>query len=249
MEVYKKIIGQFRPVFHHFFLEKFPDPHIWFHKRINYIRSTAASSMIGYIVGLGDRHAQNILIDQNTCEVVHIDLGVAFDQGRTLRTPEVVPFRLTRDIVDGMGLTGTEGVFRRCCEETLKVLRQRSNELITIASVFIHDPLFKWSLSPLKALQIQPDEISSNLPEQYKSSVMGKTNTRASTANTNANTTSSISKTNTEAQRVLLRLKQKLQGIEYGEPLSIEAQVRQLIDEAQEPERLCKMFPGWAPWA
>ncbi len=38
--------------------------------------------------------------------MVHIDLGVAFEQGRFLNTPELVPFRLTRDVVDGMGATG-----------------------------------------------------------------------------------------------------------------------------------------------
>lgn len=31
--------------------------------------------MIGYILGLGDRHVQNILIDKSTAEVVHIDFG------------------------------------------------------------------------------------------------------------------------------------------------------------------------------
>jgi ataxia telangiectasia mutated family protein len=40
-------------------------------------------------------------------------LGVAFEQGKILPTPETVPFRLSRDIVDGMGITGVEGVFRR----------------------------------------------------------------------------------------------------------------------------------------
>lgn len=40
-------------------------------------------------------------------------LGVAFEQGKILPTPETVPFRLTRDVVDGMGITGVEGVFRR----------------------------------------------------------------------------------------------------------------------------------------
>ena len=39
-------------------------------------------------------------------QVVHIDLGIAFEQGRFLTTPELVPFRLTRDIVDGMGSAG-----------------------------------------------------------------------------------------------------------------------------------------------
>lgn len=30
---------------------------------------------VGYMVGLGDRHVQNILIDTNTAEFIHIDLG------------------------------------------------------------------------------------------------------------------------------------------------------------------------------
>ena len=45
---------------------------------------------VGYIVGLGDRHSMNILIDETTAEVVHIDLGVAFEQGLMLKTPERV---------------------------------------------------------------------------------------------------------------------------------------------------------------
>jgi len=57
--------------------------------------------MIGYILGLGDRHINNILIDNNTAQVIHIDFGIAFEQGKNLPTPETVPFRLTRDVVDG----------------------------------------------------------------------------------------------------------------------------------------------------
>jgi phosphatidylinositol kinase/protein kinase (PI-3 family) len=38
---------------------------------------------------------------------------VAVEQGRFLTTPELVPFRLTRDIVDGMGSPGLEGPLRR----------------------------------------------------------------------------------------------------------------------------------------
>ncbi|XP_062191304.1 serine/threonine-protein kinase ATM isoform X2 [Phragmites australis] len=150
-----KVCNNFRPVMHHFFLERFLLPSDWFQGRLAYTRSVAASSMVGYIVGLGDRHSMNILIDQDTAEVVHIDLGVAFEQGLMLKTPERVPFRLTRDIIDGMGITGVEGVFRRCCEKTLSVMRENKEALLTIIEVFIHDPLYKWALSPLKALQRQ----------------------------------------------------------------------------------------------
>jgi len=78
----------------------------------------------------------NILIDVKTAEAIHIDLGIAFDTGKLLSIPECIPFRLTRDVVDGMGINKVEGVFRKCCEETLKVLRKNSNILLTILDVF-----------------------------------------------------------------------------------------------------------------
>lgn len=81
----------------------------WFVKRLNYTRSVATSSIVGYVVGLGDRHVQNILLDKSTADIVHIDLGIAFDQGKILAVPETVPFRLTRDIVDGFGINGIDG--------------------------------------------------------------------------------------------------------------------------------------------
>ena len=61
--------------------------------------------------------------------------GVAFEQGKFLPIPETVPFRLTRDLVDGMGLTGVEGVYRRCCEKTLEVMRTSQESLTSIAEV------------------------------------------------------------------------------------------------------------------
>jgi len=62
-------------------------------------------------------------------------LGVAFEQGKFLPTPETVPFRLTRDMVDGMGLTGVEGVYRRCCEKTMEVMRTSQESLMTVVEV------------------------------------------------------------------------------------------------------------------
>ncbi|KAJ0962868.1 hypothetical protein J5N97_027990 [Dioscorea zingiberensis] len=223
-----KVCDNFRPVMHYFFLEKFLQPADWFEGRLAYTRSVAASSMVGYIVGLGDRHSMNILIDQATAEVVHIDLGVAFEQGLMLKTPERVPFRLTRDVIDGMGITGVEGVFRRCCEETLSVMRTNKEALLTIIEVFIHDPLYKWALSPLKALQRQKetdDDLGSSL-ESSQDAYEG----------------------NKDAARASLRIKQKLDGYEEGELRSVQGQVQQLIQDAIDVDRLCQMFPGWGAW-
>uniref|UniRef100_A0A0E0FF14 Serine/threonine-protein kinase ATM n=1 Tax=Oryza nivara TaxID=4536 RepID=A0A0E0FF14_ORYNI len=222
-----KVCNNFRPVMHHFFLERFLQPADWFQSRLAYTRSVAASSMVGYIVGLGDRHSQNILIDQETAEVVHIDLGVAFEQGLMLKTPERVPFRLTRDMIDGMGVTGVEGVFRRCCEKTLSVMRANKEALVTIIEVFVHDPLYKWALSPLKALQRQKEseDIDSCLDDSQEACEGNK-----------------------DAARAILRVKQKLDGYEDGEMRSVQGQVQQLIQDAVDADRLCQMFPGWGAW-
>ncbi|KAH0454660.1 hypothetical protein IEQ34_016584 [Dendrobium chrysotoxum] len=196
-KAFLKVCKNFRPVMRYFFLERFLRPADWFECRLAYTRSVAASSMVGYIVGLGDRHSMNILIDQATAEVVHIDLGVAFEQGLMLKTPERVPFRLTRDIIDGMGVTGVEGIFRRCCEETLSVMRTNKEALLTIIEVFIHDPLYKWALSPLKALQRQ-QETDDNSDSSLENS-------------------EDASEGNRDAARSILRVKQKLDGYEDGE--------------------------------
>jgi ataxia telangiectasia mutated family protein len=100
-----------------------------------YSKSVAANSMAGYVIGLGDRHCGNILIDSLTAEVVHIDLGIAFEGGRLLPQPELVPFRLTRDVVDGLGVFGVEGLMRRCSEATLSLMRQSRQAIITIVEV------------------------------------------------------------------------------------------------------------------
>lgn len=72
--------NKFKPVMRHYFTEKSKSPVTWFAMRLKYTRSVATNSIVGHILGLGDRHTSNILLDNGTGEVVHIDLGIAFDQ-------------------------------------------------------------------------------------------------------------------------------------------------------------------------
>lgn len=81
-QAFHQICSKLRPVFRYFFYEYFHQPSLWHKSKQAYAKSVATSSIVGYIVGLGDRHVQNILIDTQTAEVIHIDLGVAFDQGK-----------------------------------------------------------------------------------------------------------------------------------------------------------------------
>lgn len=79
----KEIYSKTAPVMRHYFTERHKSPIAWFAMRLNYIRSVATTSIVGHILGLGDRHVSNILMDNGTGEVVHIDLGIAFDQVST----------------------------------------------------------------------------------------------------------------------------------------------------------------------
>ena len=240
LEVFRSVCKRFDPVFRHFFMERFPDPVAWYRSRLAYTRSAAVNSIVGYVVGIGDRHTHNILIDKETAELVHIDFGFVFEQSKALRIPEVVPFRLTRDIVDAMGVTGTEGTFERCCEESLKVLRENSEVLLTICEVFIHDPLYQWTLSPTKAAKAQP-ELAINKNKALSLRTGSGADDKDNKEPTNATR---------EAERALIRLHQKLQGYEdpNGNALSITGQVKYLIKQASSDENLCQMFEGWSAW-
>lgn len=238
-KTFMNICQHFQPVFRYFCMEKFLDPAVWFEKRLAYTRSVATSSIVGYILGLGDRHIQNILINEQSAELVHIDLGVAFEQGKILPTPETVPFRLTRDIVDGMGITGVEGVFRRCCEKTMEVMRNSQETLLTIVEVLLYDPLFDWTMNPLKALYLQ---------QRPEDETEFQSTPNADDQECKRNLSDIDQSLNKVAERVLMRLQEKLKGVEEGTVLSVSGQVNLLIQQAMDPKNLSRLFPGWKAW-
>jgi len=63
----------------------------WLDQRTNYTRSLAVMSMVGYVLGLGDRHPSNIMLDRKTGKAVHIDFGDCFEVAMTrTKLPEQV---------------------------------------------------------------------------------------------------------------------------------------------------------------
>ncbi|KHJ91087.1 HEAT repeat protein, partial [Oesophagostomum dentatum] len=119
----------------------------WWRVVCRYARSTAVMSMIGAILGLGDRHLDNVLVNLDRGDIVHIDYNICFDKGRHLRVPETVPFRLTQNILHALGPTQVEGVFRESCSNVLSTLREGREVLLTVLDAFVYDPLVDWTVS------------------------------------------------------------------------------------------------------
>lgn len=119
----------------------------WLERRTTYTRSLATMSMVGYILGLGDRHPSNLLIDKNTGQVVHIDFGDCFEVAmHREKYPERVPFRLTRMLTFAMEVSNIDGSYKISCEAVMRVIRSNKESLMAVLEAFIHDPLLNWRL-------------------------------------------------------------------------------------------------------
>ncbi|XP_058471109.1 serine/threonine-protein kinase ATR isoform X2 [Solea solea] len=223
LRIHKEVLcARHLPVFHEWFLRTFPDPTSWYSSRSAYCRSTAVMSMVGYILGLGDRHGENILFDSFTGECVHVDFNCLFNKGETFDVPEVVPFRLTQNMVHAMGPMGTEGLFRQACEVTLRLMRDQREPLTSVLKTFLHDPLVEWSKQAKGLSKTQASETGEIVNEKAKTHVCDI------------------------EQRLqgVIKSRNKVLGL----PLSIEGHVHYLIQEATDDKLLCQMYLGWGPY-
>ncbi|KAF7683836.1 putative serine/threonine-protein kinase MEC1 like protein [Astathelohania contejeani] len=134
----------FPPLFHKWFEDAFATPHSWFVARKRWVSTYATMCAVGWFMGLGDRHGENILMDSNTGEAVHVDYNCIFEAGKRLDVPERVPFRLTQNVIDSFGVLSLDGGFRRTFYTILDLLIKNRELVISNLLSFVYDPLFEW---------------------------------------------------------------------------------------------------------
>lgn len=217
----------------------------WLDRRTTYTRSLAVMSMVGHILGLGDRHPSNLMLNSLTGKVVHIDFGDCFEAA-ILREkyPEKVPFRLTRMLTYAMEVSGIEGSFRITCEHVMRVLRDNKESLMAILEAFAYDPLINWGFDfPTKALA----EATGINVQQYNTSEMLKKGEIDEQEAQRLNKQNALEIRNARAALVLKRITDKLTGddIKRYRGLDIPTQVDKLIQQATSVENLCQHYIGW----
>ncbi|CAH1757738.1 9252_t:CDS:10 [Entrophospora sp. SA101] len=188
----------------------------WLDRRTNYTRSLALMSMVGYILGLGDRHPSNIMLDRYTGKIVHIDFGDCFEVAMTReKYPERIPFRLTRMLRKAMEVSEIEGNFRITCEAVMTVLRKNKESLMAVLEAFVHDPLINWRI------------MNNPSPRQAVNNA-GTTNRRARDI----------------IHRISNKLTGK--DFNENQILDVPSQVEKLIQQATSIENLCQCYIGWS---
>ncbi|KAI9820202.1 MAG: phosphatidylinositol kinase- protein kinase tor1 [Pycnora praestabilis] len=225
----------------------------WLDRRTNYTRSLGVMSMVGYILGLGDRHPSNLMLDRITGQVVHIDFGDCFEVAmHREKFPERVPFRLTRMMTYAMEVSNIEGSYRVTCEAVMRVLRENKESLMAVLEAFIHDPLLNWRLGNRES----PPEPS--FPSERRQSIVGELEQRAESFRPRArssavnepdvnNDQEAKEVQNARALQVLSRVKEKLTGTDFrpNEELNVPDQVDRLLQQATSLENLCQHYIGW----
>jgi FKBP12-rapamycin complex-associated protein len=119
---------------------------VWLERRRNFTRSLAVMSMAGYILGLGDRHPGNLMLDRISGKIVHIDFGDCFEVAiEREKYPETVPFRLTRMLTQ-VGPTIVRGLLYM--SSAFNGSHSRSiNRLISLSIyIYIYIYIYKWIL-------------------------------------------------------------------------------------------------------
>ncbi|XP_057977812.1 serine/threonine-protein kinase TOR isoform X2 [Malania oleifera] len=138
---------------------------VWLDRRTNYTRSLAVMSMVGYLLGLGDRHPSNLMLHRYSGKILHIDFGDCFEASMNReKFPEKVPFRLTRMLVKAMEVSGIEGNFRSTCENVMQVLRTHKDSVMAMMEAFVHDPLINWRLFNFNEVPQMTNLVSNHVP-------------------------------------------------------------------------------------
>ncbi|KAK4993720.1 phosphatidylinositol kinase-related protein kinase tor1 [Elasticomyces elasticus] len=223
----------------------------WLDRRTNYTRSLGVMSMVGYILGLGDRHPSNLMLDRATGKIIHIDFGDCFEIAmHREKYPERVPFRLTRMLTFAMEVSNIEGSFRTTCEHVMRVLRENKESLMAVLEAFIHDPLLTWRLNNREEIN------DTSFPSERRASIMGIEGDRLpnshrprirSNAAQQQGDPEAKEVQNARALQVLSRVKEKLTGRDFKQhvELAVDEQVEKLLSEATNLENLCQHYIGW----
>ena len=124
--------------------------------RSEFAKSLAAINVCSYVLGIGDRHLENFLLDMSNGCLIPIDFGHAFGSAtEVLPVPELVPFRLTRQLEGFLKPLGIKGLLEHPMVCIMKALQSKKEVILNTMDIFVKEPLLDWRSHALKQAREQ----------------------------------------------------------------------------------------------
>ncbi|CAM9398350.1 unnamed protein product, partial [Hapterophycus canaliculatus] len=129
-----------------------------------FVKSTAGYCVITYLLGIGDRHLDNIMM-LPTGNLFHIDFGYIF--GRDAK-PGATPIRFTREMAEAMGGVNSEDyrMFKTYCCQAYNWLRKSANLILNLLSLMSDAGISDLSDDPVAALAKVEDNFRLDLTDE-----------------------------------------------------------------------------------
>jgi len=127
----------------------------WLAKRIRYILSTSLYSVVGNIIGLRNRSLSNVLINNYTGRLIHLNHQTLINMN-----DEPIPFRLTRIFIHAFELSSVEGTYTKTCENIIDLIKRHQEQILDLIRDFPqHHSIIHTDPSPLSKFKNKINEM------------------------------------------------------------------------------------------
>uniref|UniRef100_A0A663E4U0 DNA-dependent protein kinase catalytic subunit n=1 Tax=Aquila chrysaetos chrysaetos TaxID=223781 RepID=A0A663E4U0_AQUCH len=241
------------------FLKMSTSPEAFLSLRSHFASSHALMCISHWILGIGDRHLSNFMINKETGGMVGIDFGCAFGSAtQFLGVPELMPFRLTRQFVNLMMPVKEWGLIYSVMVHALRAYRADPDLLISTMDVFVKEPSLDWKNFEQRQLKkggTWIKEINTSEVNWYPLQKVSYVKRKLTGANPGTITCDELRlghekspSYNDFAAVARGSTDHNIRAKEPEDGLSEETQVRCLIDQATDPNVLGRVWEGWEPW-
>ncbi|XP_023586416.1 DNA-dependent protein kinase catalytic subunit isoform X2 [Trichechus manatus latirostris] len=241
------------------FVKMSTGPEAFLALRSHFASSHALLCISHWILGIGDRHLNNFMVNMETGGMVGIDFGHAFGSAtQFLPVPELMPFRLTRQFINLMLPMKETGLIYSVMVHALRAFRSHPDLLTNTMDVFVKDPSFDWKNFEQKMLKKGGSWIQEvNITEKnwYPRQKINYAKRKLAGANPAVITCGELrlghEKEPAFGDYMAVARGSKDHNIRAQETesgLSEEIQVKCLIDQATDPNILGRTWGGWEPW-
>jgi DNA-dependent protein kinase catalytic subunit len=112
--------------------------------RSRLLHSFSVMAVSQWVLGIGDRHTDNFLLDVESGRLAAIDFGMAFGQGQLLRIPELMPLRFTPQFQHISAPLDTQQLVAVDMEMVMDAYHTQQQRILTMLDVFVKEPHIEW---------------------------------------------------------------------------------------------------------